>query len=59
MTSNLLAELGIKPENSGVGSKDWTSATGAWIESINPATAKAIAKVRMATADTKRSSNGE
>jgi aldehyde dehydrogenase (NAD+) len=51
MTSNLLAELGIKAENSGVGSKDWATANGEWIESINPATAKAIAQVRMATAD--------
>lgn len=51
MNSNLLAELGINAENSGVGSKEWTTAGGEWIESINPATEKPIARVCLATTD--------
>jgi len=48
--TNLLAELGIKSDNTGVGSKEWADANGEWTESINPATGKAIARVQLATA---------
>jgi aldehyde dehydrogenase (NAD+) len=48
---SILSELGIEAQNSGVGSKELMTAGGEWIDSVNPATGKTIAKVQLATAE--------
>ena len=47
--SSLLSRLGLAEENSGAFAGSWLATTGPRVESINPATGKAIAAVRDAT----------